>query len=74
MPVPVDIEARVAELRELVAYHRNLYYQENEPEISDAEFDELYHELERLESQYPELITPYSPTQRVGAAPASTFA
>ena len=74
MPVPPEIEGRVAELREQVAHHRRLYYQHDEPEISDAEFDELYQELERLEGEFPELITPDSPTQQVGSAPASTFA
>src|SRR5437660_11827434 len=74
MAVPPEIEGRVTELRELVRYHRERYYQDDEPEISDAEFDELYRELESLESEFPELVTPDSPTQQVGAAPATTFA
>jgi DNA ligase (NAD+) len=71
---PPEIEARVNELRELVRYHRERYFQDDEPEISDAEFDELYRELEGLESEFPELVTPDSPTQQVGSAAATTFA
>ena len=74
MPLPPEIEARVGELREQVAYHRERYFVEDAPEISDAEFDELYRELEQLEAEFPELVTPDSPTQQVGAAAASTFA
>ena len=73
MPPP-EIEARVKELRELVRYHRERYYQDDAPEVSDAEFDDLYRELEALETEFPELVTPDSPTQQVGAAPATTFA
>ncbi len=74
MAAPPEIEARVNELRDLVRYHRERYYQDNAPEISDAEFDDLYRELEGLEGEFPELISPESPTQQVGAAPATTFA
>src|SRR5215207_4690103 len=74
MAVPPEIEARVKELRDLVRYHRERYYQDDAPEISDAEFDDLYRELEGLEGEFPELVTPDSPTQQVGAAPATTFA
>jgi DNA ligase (NAD+) len=74
MAAPPDIEARVKELRDLVRYHRERYYQDDAPEVSDAEFDELYRELEGLEAEFPELVTPDSPTQQVGAAPATTFA
>ena len=66
------MEARVKELRELVGYHRERYFQDDEPEVSDAEFDELFRELE-IEGKFPELITHDSPTQRVGAA-SDTFA
>jgi DNA ligase (NAD+) len=71
---PPEIEARVKELGDLVRYHRERYYQDDAPEVSDAEFDDLYRELEGLEAEFPELITPDSPTQQVGAAPATTFA
>src|SRR5919109_2445549 len=74
MAAPPEIEARVKELSELVRYHRQRYYQDDAPEISDAEFDDLYRELEGLEAEFPELVTPDSPTQQVGAAPATTFA
>jgi DNA ligase (NAD+) len=74
MAAPPEIEARVKELRDLVRYHRERYYQDDAPEISDAEFDDLYRELEGLEAEFPELVTPDSPTQQVGAAPATTFA
>src|ERR671925_438290 len=74
MAAPPEIEARVKELSELVRYHRQRYFQDDAPEISDAEFDELYGELEGLEAEFPELVTPDSPTQQVGAAAATTFA
>jgi DNA ligase (NAD+) len=74
MAAPPELDARVKELRELVRYHRERYYQDDAPEVSDAEFDDLYRELEALETEFPELVTPDSPTQQVGAAPATTFA
>jgi len=74
VPAGSDVEAQAAHLREQIRYHRERYYQDDAPEVSDAEFDELYRELEQLEEQYPELVTPDSPTQQVGAAAASTFA
>ncbi len=74
MAVSTEIEARVKELRDLVRDHRERYDQDDAPEVSDAEVDELYRELEGLESEFPELLTPDSPTQQVGAAPATTFA
>ncbi len=58
---------RIEELRELINYHNYRYYVLNDPIISDAEYDELFRELQKLEEQFPELITPDSPTQRVGA-------
>lgn len=57
---------RIAELRKELEYHNYKYYVENAPEISDQEFDQLIHELERLEAAYPEMYDPNSPTQRVG--------
>lgn len=57
---------RLMELRKALEYHNYKYYIENAPEISDREFDELMHELEKLESAHPELYDPNSPTQRVG--------
>jgi len=67
------IEQRVRELRDQINYHNYRYYVLDEPEISDAEYDRLMRELQELERQYPELITPDSPTQRVGAAPLEEF-
>ena len=71
-----DIERakkRVGELREQINYHNHRYYVLDSPEISDAEYDALMAELRRLEEEHPELITPESPTQRVGAAPIEAF-
>lgn len=62
---------RAAELRELLHYHNYRYHVLNSPVITDGEFDALYDELARLEEAYPDLITPDSPTQRVGAPPRS---
>jgi DNA ligase (NAD+) len=64
---------RVEELREQVNHHLYRYHVLDDPEISDAEYDELIGELRSLEDRFPELITPDSPTQRVGAAPADLF-
>lgn len=65
---------RVEELRRLIEHHNYLYYVLAAPEISDAEWDALYRELADLEAAHPELVTPDSPTQRVGAPPAEAFA
>jgi DNA ligase (NAD+) len=65
---------RVEELREQINHHAYRYYVLDDPEVSDAEYDELVRELQELEEQFPELITPDSPTQRVGARPADLFA
>ncbi len=59
-------EKRIAELRELIRYHDRKYYTQAEPEISDFDYDRLQHELKQLEAAHPELITPDSPSQRVG--------
>ena len=63
-------KARVEELRTLVDYHLYRYHVLDDPEISDAEFDKLFDELLELERTHPELETPDSPTQRVGAPPS----
>ena len=67
------MKKRAKELRELLEYHNHRYYVLDTPEISDAEYDELFDELIRLESKYPDLRTPDSPTQRVGAPPLDKF-
>jgi DNA ligase (NAD+) len=63
----------VNQLRQRIHYHNHRYYILDSPEISDAEYDRLFDELSALEKEYPELITPDSPTQRVGAAPLEEF-
>ena len=74
MAVPATSRKRAAALRELIDEHNHHYYVEDDPRISDADYDRLYRELLELEEAYPELVVPSSPTQRVGAAPASQFA
>jgi DNA ligase (NAD+) len=64
---------RIAELRREVSEHDRRYYVEAQPTISDAAYDELYRELRELEAAHPELVTPDSPTQRVGGAPSKGF-
>ena len=64
---------RIEELRKALNYHNYRYYVLDSPEISDATFDELMQELKRLETEYPELITSDSPTQRIGAPPVEAF-
>ena len=68
-----EVRKRVAELREQVAHHLYRYHVLDDPEISDAEYDRLFDELQRLEEQNPELVVPDSPTQRVGAPPSEKF-
>ncbi|HEX9123891.1 MAG TPA: NAD-dependent DNA ligase LigA [Actinomycetota bacterium] len=65
---------RVEELREQLNYHSYRYHVLDDPEVSDAEYDELMNELKTLEEAYPEFVTSDSPTQRVGATPADLFA
>lgn len=60
-------------LRNEIRYHNKLYYVDDNPEISDAEYDRLMRRLQDLEAEYPEFVTPDSPTQRVGAAPLEKF-
>ena len=77
MTVDIDLDrtaARVAELRQKLEYHNYLYYVKDDPEISDAEYDRLLRELLELERLHPELASPDSPTQRVGAEPLDRFA
>jgi DNA ligase (NAD+) len=65
---------RIHRLRKLIRHHETQYYVRNAPEVSDEEFDRLLHELEKLEAEHPELVTPDSPTQRVGGRPLDGFA
>jgi len=67
------VKERIDQLRETINYHNYRYYVLDSPEISDAGYDELMRELKQLEEQHPQLVTPDSPTQRVGAAPVEAF-
>ena len=68
-----DVQKRLDELRNQVNHHLYRYHVLDEPEISDAEYDRLFDELKALEEGHPDLITPDSPTQRVGAPPSERF-
>lgn len=70
----MDPTERIAGLREQIRRHEELYYTFSNPEVSDAEFDALIKELEALEREHPDLVTPDSPTQRVGGRPVEGFA
>jgi DNA ligase (NAD+) len=69
----VEVERRIQELRREVRRHEHLYYVLDQPEIADAEYDRLERDLRNLEAQFPELVTPDSPTQRVGDTPSESF-
>jgi DNA ligase (NAD+) len=73
MPVPQQIAKRVRRLRDEIAAHNYRYHVLDDPTVPDAEYDRLMRELAEFERQYPELIVPHSPTQRVGAQPATGF-
>ena len=64
---------RIQQLRQLIRHHEECYYIRHAPEVSDAEFDKLLHELERLEADHPDLVTTDSPTQRVAGRPTEGF-
>src|SRR5438270_11180159 len=73
-PVKHQIEERqIDELRETIRHHEHLYYVLDAPELPDADFDRLMQELKRLEAAHPELVTPDSPSQRVGGKPREGF-
>jgi DNA ligase (NAD+) len=73
MPAVKDFTAKIETLREKIRHHEYLYYVLDQPQISDLEFDRLMQQLKDLESEHPELITPDSPTQRVGGKPREGF-
>lgn len=73
MKPTADSRKRAKELQGLLEQHNRLYYVEDAPEISDAAYDRLFHELRELEEKYPELLTLNSPTRRVGAEPVESF-
>src|SRR6187200_2472011 len=68
-----EVAERVGELRRIVEHHNYRYHVLDDPEIPDSAFDALFDELKGLEDEHPELVTPDSPTQRVGGAPAAGF-
>jgi len=68
-----DVEQKIEALREKIRYHEHLYYVLDNPEISDTEFDKLMQQLQQLEAEHPTLVTPDSPTQRVGGKPREGF-
>ncbi|MDA8233455.1 MAG: NAD-dependent DNA ligase LigA [Clostridia bacterium] len=68
-----EAEKKINDLREIINHHNYRYYVLDRPEITDAQYDQLMRELERLEQEYPALITPDSPTQRVGGQPLTGF-
>ncbi len=68
------VEQQIRKLREEIQRHEELYYLHDNPEVSDAEYDALLESLQEFELQHPKLITPDSPTQRVGGRPAKGFA
>ena len=70
----MDPLERIEQLRREIRRHEDLYYRQSAPEISDEAFDRLLHELERLETEHPDLVTPDSPTQRVGGTITAGFA
>ncbi|MGH7197624.1 MAG: DNA ligase LigA-related protein, partial [Candidatus Omnitrophota bacterium] len=65
--------SRIARLQRAIERHNRLYYELNKPEISDAEYDRLFKELERLEKEYPRYASAGSPTRRVGGRPLEKF-
>ncbi|RVT46489.1 NAD-dependent DNA ligase LigA [Rheinheimera sediminis] len=67
------IQQRLQQLKDQLAFHNHQYYVLDNPSIPDADYDQLFQQLQQIEQQYPELVTPDSPTQRVGAAPLSKF-
>jgi DNA ligase (NAD+) len=71
--VSASPEARAAELRQEIERHNELYYTQDAPEIGDDEYDALLNELRAIEAEHPDLVTPDSPTQRVGAKPLERF-
>src|SRR5580692_11949551 len=73
MAAPKDSEKKIEALREKIRHHEYLYYVLDNPEIGDAEFDKLMQQLKDLESEHPTLVTPDSPTQRVGGKPREGF-
>jgi DNA ligase (NAD+) len=68
-----EAKKKIEKLRKEIHHHDHLYYVLDKPEITDAEYDKLFRQLQELEKQHPDLITPDSPTQRVGGEPLKSF-
>src|SRR5512133_1086346 len=68
-----DVEKKLESLRDKIRYHEHRYYVLDDPEISDADFDKLTQELKKLEAEHPDLVTPDSPSQRVGGKAREGF-
>ncbi|HET6181559.1 MAG TPA: NAD-dependent DNA ligase LigA [Candidatus Sulfotelmatobacter sp.] len=73
MPASKDVEKKIEALREKIRHHEYLYYVLDKPEISDGDFDKLMQQLKDLEAEHPSLVTPDSPSQRVGGKPREGF-
>lgn len=73
MSNPLELQSKLDELKNQLNYHNYRYYVLDDPTVPDIEYDRLFQQLKDLESKYPELVTPDSPTQRVGEAPLSAF-
>src|SRR5262249_35149539 len=73
MPAAKDVAKKIEALREEIRHHEYRYFVLDDPEISDQKFDQLTAQLKQLEAEHPDLITPDSPTQRVGGKPREGF-
>src|SRR6201982_1551540 len=73
MPAVTDAAKKIESLRDKIRHHEYLYYVLDQPEIADQDFDQLMQQLKDLEKQHPDLLTPDSPTQRVGGKPREGF-
>ncbi|MBI3008778.1 MAG: NAD-dependent DNA ligase LigA, partial [Candidatus Omnitrophica bacterium] len=69
----MDVRQEIEKLRKEISYHNYRYYILDSPQVSDAQYDRLMRRLEELEKEYPEFVSPDSPTQRVGAPPLEKF-
>jgi DNA ligase (NAD+) len=73
MSIPTNIKQRASELRDLLNQYNHLYYVTDQPEVTDSEYDRLFQELKKIETDFPELLTEDSPTQRVGGKALDKF-
>mgnify|MGYP003631851935 FL=1 len=73
MTIPTEIQQEASALRDLINRYNHLYYVNDNPEVTDSEYDRLFKQLQLLETNYPELLTADSPTQRVGGKALAKF-